>query len=262
MFQLTTTVTVIDALLLVPVLMISYCYWCLQVSMTLHLSCSQSSVHSDVVNSVSWGLGNKALYSGASDCLIAEWSVDSGECVRLASYPLWCSKWTCLLLGSCDPLSRSHDIQCISSCSKWKGDKRAVHCVCCHSNGELLLSAGRSIKLWNLLDHTLIKVAAPPPDSCTHGLPFLYFLSSIPGSLPPPLHFFSPLSFPSHLFPPPFLLLLPLTNPPNRNSQVMQLTLGRWHFSTSRRFSHVHKTTESLTSGRLLVISRWSACCS
>ena len=181
------------------------CYWCLLVSITLHLSCSQSSVHSDVVNSVSWGLGNKALYSGASDCLIAEWSVDSGECVRLASYPLWCSKWTCLLLGSCDPLSRSHDIQCISSCSKWKGDKRAVHCVCCHSNGELLLSAGRSIKLWNLLDHTLIKVAAPPPDSCTHGLPFLYFLSSVlrssfPRSLPPPLHFFSPLSFPPFSF--------------------------------------------------------------
>ena len=83
----------------------------------------------------------------------------------------------------------------ISSCSKWKGDKRAVHCVCCHSNGELLLSAGRSIKLWNLSDHTLIKVAAPPPDSCTHGLLFLFSLSSFPGSLPPPVHFFFPLSF-------------------------------------------------------------------
>ena len=231
--------------------MISNCYWCLQVSMTLHLSCSQSSVHSDVVNSVSWGPGNKALYSGASDCLIAEWSVDSGECVRLASYPLWCTKWTCLLLGSCDPLSRSHDIQCISSCSKWKGDKRAVHCVCCHSNGELLLSAGRSIKLWNLLDHTLIKVAALPPDSCTHGLPFLYSFPLFfdPHSLAPFLLLFisSPLSlsFPSHLSPPPFLFLLPLTNPPNRNSQVMQLTLDRWHFSTSRCFSRVHKTTES-----------------
>ena len=124
----------------------------------------------------------------------------------------------------------------ISSCSKWKGDKRAVHCVCCHSNGELLLSAGRSIKLWNLSDHTLIKVAALPPDSCTHGSAVSLQLS-FSGSLPPPS--LSLLSFPSHTF------LLPLTFLLNRNSQVMQLRLGRWCFLTSHCFSRVHKMTES-----------------
>lgn len=105
MFQLATSVTVIDALLYTGACADDQLL-CLHVSMTVHLSCTQSSVHSDVVNSVSWGVGNKALYSGASDCLIAEWSVDSGQSVRLASSPLYCSKWTHLLLGSCDPLSR------------------------------------------------------------------------------------------------------------------------------------------------------------
>ena len=108
MFQLATSVTVIDALLYTGACADDQLL-CLHVSNTVHLSCTQSSVHSDVVNSVSWGAGNKALYSGASDCLIAEWSVDSGQSVRLASSPLYCSKWTHLLLGSHDPLSRSCD---------------------------------------------------------------------------------------------------------------------------------------------------------
>ena len=95
MFQLATSVTVIDALLYTGACADDQ-FLCLRVSMTVHLSCTQSSVHlsctqssvhSDVVNSVSWGVGNKVLYSGASDCLIAEWSVDSGQSVRLASSP-------------------------------------------------------------------------------------------------------------------------------------------------------------------------------
>jgi WD40 repeat protein len=47
---------------------------------------------------------------------------------------------------------------CSYCCSKWKADRHSVECVCCHSDGSLLLSAGRAIKLWNLDDYTMIKV--------------------------------------------------------------------------------------------------------
>ena len=216
---------------------------------------------------------------------------------------------------------------CTSRCSKWKADKRAVHCVCCHSNNELLLSAGRNIKLWNLVDHTLIKVSHTsgefwvvhtichsfPPSLCLFPLlsllpfPTPLFLLCSPSTLPPPFpssssfspSFSSPFpssssfsppfpssssfsppfpfsssfspSFPSSSFSPPFPssfsfsppfpssfsfspLFLSystftsfLLSPPslNRNSQVMQLTLDRSHFSTSHCSSRVQRTTES-----------------
>lgn len=43
--------------------------------------------------------------------------------------------------------------------SKWKADKGSIHSVClCSSNH--LLSAGRSIKLWNTQKHEVIKVSS------------------------------------------------------------------------------------------------------
>ena len=42
--------------------------------------------------------------------------------------------------------------------SKWKADRHSVEAVCCYDNGGLLLTAGRTIKLWNLEDYTMIKV--------------------------------------------------------------------------------------------------------
>ncbi len=41
---------------------------------------------------------------------------------------------------------------------KWKADRHAVTFVCCHSNDEIILSAGRSIKMWNLSDYTMLQV--------------------------------------------------------------------------------------------------------
>ena len=131
---------------------------------------NQGSGHSDVVNSVSWGLENRSLYSGSSDRHVAEWSVESGHCVRWGSHDLLVQSHNLLvglLVESHDLFVRSHDVVAFS-CSKWKADKHAVQCVCCHSNGELLLAAGRNIKLWNLSDHTLIKVANTYLLSLTH----------------------------------------------------------------------------------------------
>ena len=33
-----------------------------------------------------------------------------------------------------------------------------MEAVCCYDNGGLLLTAGRTIKLWNLEDYTMVKV--------------------------------------------------------------------------------------------------------
>ena len=47
----------------------------------------------------------------------------------------------------------------VNVCSKWKVDRHAVVNVRCHDDGALLLTAGRTIKLWNLNDYTMIKVS-------------------------------------------------------------------------------------------------------
>lgn len=41
---------------------------------------------------------------------------------------------------------------------KWKADKVGVECVCCYGDGSVVLTAGRSIKMWSLESCTLIKV--------------------------------------------------------------------------------------------------------
>lgn len=51
--------------------------------------------------------------------------------------------------------NESHD-----SLRKWKVDKGAVQCLSCYGDGSLLLTAGRTIKLWSLEDYTIIKVSA------------------------------------------------------------------------------------------------------
>ena len=72
---------------------------------------------------MSWGRGNQLIYSGSSNRHILEWDIKTGQ----PNY-------------------------------KWKADKQSVNCVCCHDDGELLLSAGRGIKLWSLNDYSLLKV--------------------------------------------------------------------------------------------------------
>ena len=42
---------------------------------------------------------------------------------------------------------------------KWKADKLGVQCICCYGDGSTLLTAGRSIKLWSLVDYSLVKVS-------------------------------------------------------------------------------------------------------
>ena len=48
-------------------------------------------------------------------------------------------------------------IPCTCTC-RWKADKRGVSCVCVNSDGNVLVTAGRTIKLWNISDHSLLTV--------------------------------------------------------------------------------------------------------
>ena len=41
---------------------------------------------------------------------------------------------------------------------RWKADKRGVSCVCVNSDGNVIVTAGRTIKLWNISDHSLLTV--------------------------------------------------------------------------------------------------------
>lgn len=68
----------------------------------------------------------------------------------------------------------------------WKADKHSVHCVCCSGEGTQLATAGRSIKLWNLEDHTLLK--ARPCLRRSVGLD----VPSLLRSRPLPTHFLFP----------------------------------------------------------------------
>ena len=51
--------------------------------------------------------------------------------------------------------------------SKWKGDKHAVKSIHASSHGNILLSAGRSIKLWDLEKKEILKVSSTLPFACT-----------------------------------------------------------------------------------------------
>ncbi|XP_060789326.1 WD repeat-containing protein 43 [Neoarius graeffei] len=115
------------------------------------LHCTLDGGHSGSVNSVQWHPEESVLYSGSDDTHIVEWDLKTGK----------------------------------TRC-KWKADRAAVTSLCVSPDGKLLLSAGMTIKMWDLetkevyrrfTGHsttvtTLCFATTRPPDS--DGL---YFLS-------------------------------------------------------------------------------------
>ncbi|XP_029448828.1 WD repeat-containing protein 43 isoform X2 [Rhinatrema bivittatum] len=71
--------------------------------------------HDSKVNCVRWHQDNGCLYSCSEDKHIVEWG------------------------------SQTCKVKC-----KWKGDSGGVSCLCVSPDGKMLLSAGRTIKLWDL----------------------------------------------------------------------------------------------------------------
>ncbi|XP_006816305.1 WD repeat-containing protein 43-like [Saccoglossus kowalevskii] len=78
--------------------------------------------HADTVNCLCWHLEEDSLYSCSDDHHITEWSVSTGK------------------------------VKC-----KWKGDKSAIHCISICPGGTVMLSAARTIKVWNLKNKELLK---------------------------------------------------------------------------------------------------------
>ncbi|KAM7376632.1 hypothetical protein PAMP_006355 [Pampus punctatissimus] len=115
------------------------------------LHCTLDGGHSAGVNCVQWHPEDSLLYSGSDDTNIIEWDLQTGK-----------------------------------TRSKWKADRAAVTSLCVSPDGKLLLSAGQTIKMWDLdtkeiyrkfTGHstavtTLRFATTRPPDS--NGL---YFLS-------------------------------------------------------------------------------------
>ncbi|XP_034966397.1 WD repeat-containing protein 43 [Zootoca vivipara] len=119
---------------------------------------SKLSGHDSKINCVRWHQDNGCLYSCSDDKHIVEWNTQ-----------------TC-------------KVKC-----KWKGDNSSVSSLCISPDGKMLLSAGRSIKLWDLetkevyrhfTGHatavsTLMFVTVRPPNENQpfDGITGLYFLS-------------------------------------------------------------------------------------
>ncbi|XP_076605364.1 WD repeat-containing protein 43 [Chaetodon auriga] len=115
------------------------------------LHCTLDGGHNGGVNCVQWHPEDSLLYSGSDDTNIIEWDLQTGK-----------------------------------TRSKWKADRAAVTSLCVSPDGKLLLSAGQTIKMWDLdtkevyrkfTGHstavtTLRFATTRPPDS--NGL---YFLS-------------------------------------------------------------------------------------
>ncbi|XP_057715753.1 WD repeat-containing protein 43 [Corythoichthys intestinalis] len=115
------------------------------------LHCTLDGGHSGGVNCVHWHPEDCLLYSGSDDSHIVEWDLQTGK-----------------------------------TRSKWKADRAAVTSLCVSPDGKLLLSAGQTIKMWDLdskevyrkfTGHssavtTLRFATTRPPDSSG-----LYFLS-------------------------------------------------------------------------------------
>ncbi|XP_030854848.1 WD repeat-containing protein 43 [Strongylocentrotus purpuratus] len=78
--------------------------------------------HDDTVNDVCWHPSDNTLYSCSEDRHIVEWDI-TNRTVR----------------------------------SKWKGDKTSVYSICICPGGSTLLSAGRTIQLWNLQTKAVLK---------------------------------------------------------------------------------------------------------
>ncbi|KAJ7340982.1 hypothetical protein JRQ81_004298 [Phrynocephalus forsythii] len=116
------------------------------------------SGHDSKINCVRWHQFNSCLYSCSDDKQIVEWNIQ-----------------TC-------------KVKC-----KWKGDNSSVSSLCISPDGKMLLSAGRSIKLWDLetkevyrhfTGHatavsTLMFITVRPPSENQpfDGITGLYFLS-------------------------------------------------------------------------------------
>ncbi|XP_066467738.1 WD repeat-containing protein 43 [Tiliqua scincoides] len=119
---------------------------------------SKLNGHDSKINCVRWHQDNGCLYSCSDDKHIVEWNTQ-----------------TC-------------KVKC-----KWKGDNSSVSSLCISPDGKMLLSAGRSIKLWDLetkevyrhfTGHataisTLMFITARPPNENQpfDGITGLYFLS-------------------------------------------------------------------------------------
>ncbi|XP_062981466.1 WD repeat-containing protein 43 [Elgaria multicarinata webbii] len=119
---------------------------------------SKLSGHDNKINCVRWHQDNGCLYSCSDDKHIVEWNTQ-----------------TC-------------KVKC-----KWKGDNSSVSSLCISPDGKMLLSAGRSIKLWDLetkevyrhfTGHatavsTLMFITVRPPNENQpfDGITGLYFLS-------------------------------------------------------------------------------------
>ncbi|XP_042704461.2 WD repeat-containing protein 43 isoform X1 [Chrysemys picta bellii] len=114
--------------------------------------------HDNRINCVRWHQDNGCLYSCSEDKHIVEWNTQ-----------------TC-------------KVKC-----KWKGDNSSVSCLCISPDGKMLLSAGRTIKLWDLetkevyrnftghataVSALLFTTVRPPNESQPFdGITGLYFLS-------------------------------------------------------------------------------------
>ncbi|XP_053162484.1 WD repeat-containing protein 43 [Hemicordylus capensis] len=119
---------------------------------------SKLSGHDSKINCVQWHQNNSCLYSCSDDKHIVEWN------------------------------TQTYKVKC-----KWKGDNSSVSSLCISPDGKMLLSAGRSIKLWDLetkevyrhfTGHatsvsTLMFITVRPPNESQpfDGITGLYFLS-------------------------------------------------------------------------------------
>ncbi|XP_070571108.1 WD repeat-containing protein 43-like isoform X2 [Ptychodera flava] len=78
--------------------------------------------HDDTINCLCWHSQNDSLYSCSDDRHIVEWSIATGK------------------------------VKC-----KWKADKRSINSICLCPDGRHILSAGRTIKLWDLEKKEMLK---------------------------------------------------------------------------------------------------------
>ncbi|KJE95621.1 hypothetical protein CAOG_08938 [Capsaspora owczarzaki ATCC 30864] len=102
--------------------------------------------HADRVNCLAWREDGETLFSGSADKTIIEWNARTGQMV-----------------------------------SKWKADKLAVNALAYSAESGTLLSAGRSIKLWDLATKKEVKSFT----GHEHNVTALAFLPTTATGTPP-----------------------------------------------------------------------------